>query len=95
MNFSELLIIGGGIAGTSTAYHLAHYGHQVTLLEQGELACEASGLNAGTIWASGWGNTPTLSSMLSMDSLEIFKTLQFDMGYDIEFRQSGSLQGLT
>jgi sarcosine oxidase subunit beta len=92
MNSSEILVIGGGIAGTSTACHLAQYGHQVTLLERGELACEASGLNAGTIWASGWGNIPNLASTLSMGSREIFKSLQLDLGYDIEFRQSGSLQ---
>ena len=92
MNSSEILIIGGGIAGTSTAYYLAQYGQQVTLLEQRELASEASGLNAGTIWATGWGHTPDLLSTLSMGSLDIFKTLQLDLGYDIEFRQSGSLQ---
>lgn len=94
MNSPEILIIGGGIAGTSTAYHLAQYGQQVTLLERGELAAEASGLNAGTIWATGWGHTPDLFSTLSMGSLEIFKTLQLDLGYDIEFQQSGSLQAI-
>src|SRR5436309_12527748 len=29
-----------------------------------------------------------------MGSLEIFKTLQLDLGYDIEFRQGGSLQAI-
>lgn len=64
------------------------------LLEQSELAAEASGLNAGTLWATGWGRTPDLSSTLSMGSLEIFKILQLDLGYDLEFRQSGSLQAI-
>ena len=91
---SDILIIGGGIAGTATACYLAQDGHEVTLLEQSELATEASGLNAGTIWATGWGHTPDLTSTLSMGSLEIFKTLQLDLGYDIEFHQSGSLQAI-
>jgi sarcosine oxidase subunit beta len=88
------MVIGGGIAGAATACYLAQNGHEVTLLEQSELATEASGLNAGTIWVTGWGQTPELSSTLSMGSLEIFKSLQLDLGYDIEFQQSGSFQAI-
>ena len=90
----EILIIGGGIAGTSTAYFLSQYGHEVILLERTEIASEASGLNAGTLWQIGWGTSPDLSSTLSMGSLEILKTLQLDLGYDIEFRQSGALKAI-
>src|SRR6266699_1721572 len=91
---SDILVIGGGIAGAATACYLAQNGHEVTLLEQSELATEASGLNAGTIWVTGWGQTPELSSTLSMGSLEIFKSLQLDLGYDLEFRQGGSFQAI-
>lgn len=94
MTETEILIIGGGIAGASTAYHLAEYGRHVTLLERGEIASEASGVNAGSIGAIGWGNIPNLEAYLTMGSLEIFKTLQVDFGYDIEFRRSGSLQAI-
>ena len=91
---TDILIIGGGIAGTSTAFYLAQYGHEVTLLERSELATEASGLNAGTLWQTGWGASPSLSSTLSMGGLEILKTLQFDLDYAIEFRQSGALKAI-
>ncbi len=94
MNQTDIIVIGGGIAGVATACYLAQYGHEVTLLEQRELAMEASGLNSGTIGAAGLSQTPTLPSTLSMGSLEIFKTLQLDFGYDIEFRQSGSLHAI-
>jgi sarcosine oxidase subunit beta len=94
MRQSDILVIGGGIAGTATACYLAQIGCQVTLLEQSELAAEASGLNAGTLWATGWGHLPDLSSTLSMGSLEVFKALQLDLGYDLEFRQGGSLQAI-
>ena len=91
---AEIVVIGGGIAGVSTAYHLAQYGHSVTVLERGNIAGEASGLNAGSIGATGWGNRPDLNSHLTMGSLEIFRSLQLDLGYDIEFRQSGALQAV-
>jgi len=91
---TEILIIGGGITGASTAYFLAQIGHEVTLLERGELASEASGLNAGTLWQMGWGTAPDLSSTLSMGGLEIFRELQTGLGYDIEFRQTGALKAI-
>jgi sarcosine oxidase subunit beta len=94
MTETEILIIGGGIAGASTAYHLAQYGRHVTLLERGEIASEASGVNAGSIGAIGWGNVPNLEAYLTMGSLELFKNLQVELGYDTEFRRSGSLQAI-
>ena len=94
MSDSEVIVIGGGIAGTSAAYHLAEHGRSVTLLERGEIASEASGVNAGGIGALGWVNMPNLESYLTMGSLQIFKTLQLELGYDIEFRASGALQAV-
>jgi sarcosine oxidase, subunit beta len=91
---TEILIIGGGITGTATAFYLAQAGHEVILLERSELASEASGLNAGTLWQAGWGILPDLASTLSMGSLEILQSLQFDLGKDIEFRQSGALKAI-
>ena len=94
MTETEILVIGGGIAGTSTAYYLAQYGRQATLLERGEIASEASGVNAGGLGGPGWGNSPNLASYLTMGSLELFKNIQLDLGYDIEFRHSGGLQAI-
>ena len=94
MTHSEVIVIGGGIAGTSAAYHLAKYGRSVTLLERGEIASEASGVNAGGIGALGWGHVPDLEAHLTMGSLQIFRSLQLDLGYDIEFRASGGLRAV-
>ena len=91
---SEVIIIGGGIAGASAAYFLAAHGRRVVLLERGEIASEASGVNAGGIGAYGWGHVPNLEAYLTMGSLHIFRDLQLDMGYDIEFRASGALQAV-
>jgi sarcosine oxidase subunit beta len=91
---AEVLIVGGGIAGTSAALHLALAGHDVALVERGEIASEASGVNAGAIGSLGWGNLPDLQAYLTAGSLEIFRRLQLDEGYDIEFRQSGAVQAI-
>jgi glycine/D-amino acid oxidase-like deaminating enzyme len=91
---AEIIIIGGGITGASTAYYLAQLGHRVTLLERGEIAGEASGVNAGGLGGIGWGAVPDLQAYLTMGSLEEFKALQLDHGYDLEFRQSGTLQAI-
>ena len=91
---AEVLIVGGGIAGAATAYYLACHGRDVALVERGEIASEASGANAGQIGATGWGEMPDLGSYLTMGSLQLFKELQLDHGYDIEFRQSGSLTAI-
>jgi len=91
---AEILIIGGGMAGSATAFHLASYGRDVILLERGTIASEASGQNMGGLGGAGWGNMPNLLSYLTAGSLEIFKQLQIDRGYDMEFRQCGALTGI-
>jgi len=94
MESADVIIIGGGIAGTSAAFHLAEHGRSVILLERGAIAAEASGVNAGGIGALGWGHAPDLEAHLTMGSLQIFKRLQLELGYDIEFRASGGLQAI-
>src|SRR5437588_12676464 len=88
---TEILIIGGGIAGTSTAYYLSQYGHGVTLLERGEIAGEALGLNAGNLWATGWGRRPTRTSTMNMGGLELLKALKSDPAQEDEYLHSGSV----
>ena len=91
---AEVLIVGGGIAGGSAAYHLALLGHAVTLVERGDVAGAASGLNAGLIDCVGWSGRRDLHDHLTAGSVELFERVQLDEGEDVEYRRSGSLQAI-
>ena len=45
----DVLIIGGGVIGASTAYYLAEQGTRVTLLERGRAGGHASLASAGLL----------------------------------------------
>lgn len=49
MQYSDVIVVGGGVIGASVAYHLAAEGLSVTLFERGELASQASGAAAGML----------------------------------------------
>ena len=91
---ADVVVVGGGIAGASAAYHLARHGRRVTLLERGEIASGASGVNAGAIDSVGWGHHPDLQAHLTAGSVELFEHVQLDHGEDVEFRRSGALQAI-
>jgi len=91
---AEVVIVGGGIAGCSAAFHLAAHGRRVVVLERGDIASAASGQNMGGIDSYGWGDAPDLQAHLTAGSLDIFEAVQAELGEDIEFRRSGGLQAI-
>src|SRR4030095_5456164 len=87
MTSPDVIVIGGRIAGVAAGYYLTPHGHRVTLVERGELAGEASGLNAGSIDAIGWGRVPDLQVHLTTGSLELFAALARGAGRYIGSRR--------
>jgi glycine/D-amino acid oxidase-like deaminating enzyme len=85
---ADVVIIGGGIVGVSTAYFLARQGVSVVLCEKGRIAGEQSGRNWG--WVRQQGRSP-VELPLMMESLRIWQRLAAELGEDVGFRQGGSL----
>ena len=87
----DVAIIGGGLIGCSIAYHLAKRGIKSLLIERNHLGCEASGANAGALWAQGEAAGPGPLVELRLASIAIFPELSQELGVDIEYRRSGML----
>ena len=49
VDITDVLVVGGGVLGCATAYHLACHGVDTLVVERGALNREASGANAGTL----------------------------------------------
>ena len=90
-NKADVVIIGGGVIGCSTAYELAKRGiKDIVLIESNYLTYGATG-RCGAGVRQQWGTEMNLK--LSIGSVKKFETLQEELEYDkdIEFIQSGYL----
>jgi glycine/D-amino acid oxidase-like deaminating enzyme len=85
----DILVIGGGIVGSATAYHLARRGASVTLLEAERLAYGATGRNLGYIWVHTRRTGPELE--LVMQLRRELEALPEELGSDFGLRTEGGL----
>ncbi len=98
---TDVLVIGGGVVGCSTAYELARNGIDVVLVERGQLNREASGTNAGNVHiqllsqyaVSPPGDNEALvaSGALHAESLNRWRGLEEELGSDLGLRLAGGL----
>jgi glycine/D-amino acid oxidase-like deaminating enzyme len=80
MQTTDVLVIGGGMAGCLTAYYLAEAGRKVTLLENAEIGKQASGNSAGGLNPLHGPGIPGPLSELAMESFELHLALWQRLG---------------
>lgn len=99
---ADVIVIGGGIAGCTTAYYLAADGVDVTLLEQYELNTLASGSNAGSLHAQiqpeafaqlgdSWARCYASALPFYAESISLWQLAEATLGVDLEIAQVGGL----
>lgn len=81
-----VVVVGGGIIGTSTAFFLARKGIPVVLCEKGHIAGEQSSRNWG--WARKMGRDPR-EIPLAIEALNLWPQMNELTGAETGFRQCG------
>jgi len=86
---ADVIIIGGGVIGTSIAYFLAKMGCQnVVVLEKEYVGFGSTGKCAGGIRQQ---FSTEINIKLSIESLKFFERFEEETGYPIDFHQNGYL----
>ena len=86
---TKVVVIGGGVAGTSCAYHLAKFGWKdIVLLERDQLTSGTTWHAAGLIGQLGATSTIT---KLRKYSLDLYKELEKTTGLSTGLKQNGAI----
>ncbi|MCO5178060.1 MAG: FAD-binding oxidoreductase, partial [Thermomicrobiales bacterium] len=88
---ADVVVIGGGVNGTSTAYHLAKAGvKNVYLVERRQLGAGATG-KSGALVRTHYTNVP--ESQLAFESLKVFRNFtEYTHGGDAGWDEPGFVQ---
>lgn len=90
---ASVVIVGGGIAGCSIAYHLTRLGiSDVALLERRQLTCGTTWHAAGLV---GQLRATRNLTELARYSADLFRSLEAETGQATGFRQNGSISVAT
>jgi sarcosine oxidase, subunit beta len=89
MDTADVVVIGAGANGASTAFHLAKLGAgRVIVVEQGHLAAGASG-KSGALVRTSYANEP--ETRLAIESIKYFANWRDMVGGDCGFQRIGLL----
>lgn len=87
---AKVVIVGGGIAGASIAYHFAKAGwNDVCLLEQGKIASGTTWHSAGQV---GQLRSSSAQTQVNKASAQLYSQLKAETGHDPGWLKCGGLQ---
>jgi sarcosine dehydrogenase len=90
---ADCIVIGGGIIGCSTAYHLARdHGKSVVLLEQNKLSSGSTWHAAGLVGQL--RNSASITQVLKY-SVDLYKKLEQETGLQTGWKMTGCLRLAT
>jgi sarcosine oxidase subunit beta len=94
MSNPDVIVVGGGVNGTSIAYRLAQRGKKVTLFEQRGICSGASGRNGGMTSAGARMHSDGARQLYAMTSAnwKMLQELPQELGVDFQLRKSGSVE---
>jgi len=87
--YTDVLIIGGGVIGSSICYYLSKEGIDTVLVEKSGIASGTSGACDGFIFLQSKKDKDIIK--LTLEGLKIFDGLSDELSYDIEFEKCGGL----
>jgi sarcosine oxidase subunit beta len=98
----DILIVGGGLAGSAAAYYMARDGADVTVVERFDLNTQASGSNAGSLHAQipheefvnegeAWARNFAPTIELLLESIRVWQGLEAELGADLEVSVEGGI----
>ncbi|MGL4792060.1 MAG: NAD(P)/FAD-dependent oxidoreductase, partial [Anaerotignaceae bacterium] len=79
----DVIIIGGGIIGCSTAWQLSKLGKSVLVIEKKDIASGSAGATDGVVGYH--TKQPGFQMDLAIKSIEMFENLAEELGEDIEY----------
>ena len=88
---ARVVVIGGGVVGVSTLYHLAKkgWGADAVLLEKGELTCGATWHAAGLLPLF---NMSYSVGQIHKHSVQLYQQLEAETGQAVGFRKVGNIR---
>ena len=93
MRTTDVLVVGGGVNGASTAFHLAERGLKTLLLDRGEIAGASTGKSGGLVRMH---YTDPYQATLALKSLPYFTNWAERVGVgDPGFARTGFIQTVT
>src|SRR4051812_37690404 len=86
---SDIVVIGAGVLGASTAFHLARMGREVVLIDRGPLGAETSSQGAGFLCSV----RPTVASArIVSGSTKFYERFEEETGYAIDLHMHGGVR---